>query len=589
MALDGIFLSSICKELNTDIIGAKVEKITQPEKDEIIFHLHSPQRRKEKHIKLVISVNPSCPMIYLSSDNKENPIVAPNFCMLLRKHLSSSRILSVSQIGFDRILVFDFESKTEMYETVRRRLIVEIMGRSSNIIFTDGNNIIYDAVKQVDFSVSSKRQILPQLVYEFPPKQDRADIVSSPEFIYDFSSEEKADKVICSYYTGFSPLISREIVFYATKESDKRLCDFSDTEKRRLAEKIYDFSSKIKDGKFEFSVIKKEKPLDFYCLPINQYGDSVEKFSYDSPSEALQNFFAEKVKIEHIKRHSSDISKAVTTAIARISRKISIRKEELENCNKADKYKLYGDVLFANINILKEKESFARVTDYFSEGTPDITIPLDPSLTPVKNAQKYYKLYKKAQTAKEMLKKELPAAVSELKYLESIKNSLETAENLTDLKEIREELVKEGYIKNNLKNKAVRKGRSTDFKPAVFVTSENVPVYVGKNNFQNDWLTTKFADKQDIWFHVKNYPGSHTVLACAGKDYSEISLNEAAIIAATFCSVSGGEKIEVDYLPVKGVKKPAGAKPGMVVYEGYRTVVVYPDKSVAEKLRSKNL
>ena len=585
MAFDGIFLSSVCLELNSSLDGAKVERITQPERDELIFNLYAPNRDGEKRVKLFICVNPSRPMVCLSQKNRENPLVAPNFCMLLRKHLSSSRILSVSQIGLDRILVIDFESKTEMYESVRRKLIVELMGRASNIIFTDGDFVIYDAVKQVDFSVSSKRQILPQLRYEFPSSQNRADIRFSPEFIYDFSSDERADKVLNLYFTGFSPLISREIVFRSTGSVDKKLSDFSHDDKERLEAKLKKLSDNIKNNEFKFSILTSDKPLDFYCFPISQYGATVDKIEYKTPSETVENFFENRMKTEIIKRHSADLMKAVNTAISRVVKKIAVRETELENCKKAGNYKHYGDVLFANINFLGSKgNSFVRVKDYYSEDSSEITIPLEPSLSPVKNAQRYYKLYKKAQTAKDFLQKEIPAAREELNYLTSVKRSIEIAENFEDLREIREELIKEGYIKQT-KKAANGKSHSKKIALATFITSENIPVYVGKNNTQNDWLTTKFAKKDDIWFHVKNYPGSHTILACSGKTYTDVSLKEAAVIAASFCGVLGDGKIEVDYLPVKGVKKPSGAKPGMVVYEGYKTMVVYPNKLTVEKLR----
>lgn len=583
MAFDGIFLSSVCRELSV-LEGAKVEKINQPERDEVVFTLHAPKKEGEKHVKLVISVNPSRPMIYLTAENRENPLVAPNFCMLLRKHLSSSRIISVSQEGLDRIVTFEFESKTEMYETVRRKLIVEIMGRFSNLIFTDGDGIIYDAVKQVDFSLSASRQILPQLKYEYPEKQDRADIRFSPEFSYGFSSEERADKVLNFYFTGFSPLISREIVFCATGVTDKRLCDFAPEEKLKLQEKINEFSERIKNGNFDFTSINTDKPVEFHCLPITQYGNFAEKKTFGSPSETVESFYSERVKTEHIKRHSADLLKAVTTAVGRTQRKLAAREAELENCKKAEEYRRYGDLLFASPNKSAAGEKFIRVPDYMSDGR-EITVPLEPSLSVVKNAQRYYKLYKKARNAEEMLKKEIPSAKEELLYLGSVLSSLQTAENLPDLKEIREELIREGYIKNTAKNSRTKpKSGSVAAMPLLFYTSENIPVYVGKNNTQNDWLTTKFANKQDMWFHVKNYPGSHVILASANQPFGDISVTEAATLAATFSSVSEGGKTEVDYLPVKGVKKPSGAKPGMVVYEGYKTAVVSPDKSLADKL-----
>lgn len=588
MALDGIFLSALARELNEDLQGAKIEKINQPERDEIVISLHAPARKRSKHVKLSVSADPAHPVVYLSENaGKENPAVAPNFCMLLRKHLSSSRITSVRQAGLDRVIIIDFESRTEMYETVERRLIVEIMGRFSNIIFTDGNGVIYDAIKQVDFSVSSKRQFLPQLIYELPPSQDRKDITADPVFSPDWPSDERADKVLNFYFTGFSSLISREAVFYATDTTDKRLCDFSCEEKEKLQSFLSALSENIKDGNYKCVAVSAEKPVDFYCFPIKQYGNSAKITEYASPSETVEAFFAEKMRAEHIRRHSADLTRAVNTLISRVSRKITARRSELENCKKADEYKHYGDVLFSNIAAVSPKATFARLPDYYSEDMREITMPLDPSLSATRNAQHYYKLYKKLKTAEDMLSREIPAAENELRYLESVRSSLLLAENVSDLREIKDELIKEGYIRKPANTKNVKK-QKTAFSPAEFETSEGIPVLVGKNNMQNDWLTTKFADKHDIWFHVKNYPGSHTVLLCSGREYSNVSLNEAAIIAATFSGVAeSGGKTEVDYIEVGSVKKPNGAKPGMVVYEGYRTAVVTPDAALAEKLRKK--
>lgn len=588
MALDGIFLSSLVSELDADLVGAKIEKINQPERDEIVFSLHVPARDGKKNVKLVISADPAHPVVYLSTaTSKENPLVAPNFCMLLRKHLSSSKIIKVSQVGLDRVIIIDFESKTEMYETVKRKLIVEIMGRFSNVIFTDGDFVIYDAIKQVDFSLSSKRQILPQLRYELPPSQERRDIRESSDFSVDFASEERADKVLNFYFTGFSSLLSREAVFRATGTTDKRLCEFSESERTKLSEFLKILSETVKNREYRYFSFIADKPLDFYCIPIFQYGTSVKITEFSSPSETVETFFYEKIKTEHIRRRSSDLTRTVNTAISRAARKLTARRAELENCAKADEYRLFGDVLFSNLALVKEKSTSARLVDYTSEDQRTVTVPLDPSLSAVRNAQRYYKLYKKLKTAENVLSVEIPEAEKELEYLESVKASLLLAENAADLLQIRDELEREGYIRRIMKKGNAKKTK-TVFAPAEFVTSEGISVYVGKNNTQNDLLTLKAADKRDIWFHVKNYPGSHTVLACAGKDFSDVSLNEAAVIAATFSSVSeGGGKVEVDYLPVGGVKKPHGAKPGMVVYEGYKTVVVLPDAAFAEKLRKK--
>lgn len=586
MPIDGVMLSAVCRELKTKIINAKVEKINQPERDELVFHLHCPENPEQKNLKLLISVGSASPKVHLTGQARENPQVAPNFCMLLRKHIAGSRIVDISQPGLERVLCLTFEARTEMYETVRRKLIVEIMGRYSNVIFTDGEDKIYDALRQVDFSASVGRSILPGLQYVLPPAQDKLDLLHySGEDIFDFTAEIRLDKEIVQRFIGVSPLLAREISFLCTGSTDCRLNTLSEKQQTGVLSKIKEISDRIRRGDFSPCVIKKEKPIDYYCFPVMQYGAESETENFVSASGAIDSFYTERDKTEHIKRNSADISKILSNASARVARKIIARKQDFADCEKAMKYKDYGDLILSNIYAIRQGEDRAVVVDYSSGFAEEREIPLDKSLSPSKNAQRYYKLYKKARTAMEILKTEIPNAEKEAEYLNAVSESLVFAENVSDLAQIRRELAEAGYIKNSSSKKQAKQRKDAPPKLSEFVSSEGIPIYVGRNNYQNDYLTTKFADKRDIWFHVKNYPGCHTVLKCDGREFSDLSMNEAAIIAATFSKASSGQKVEVDYTQIKNVKKPNGAKAGMVVYDPYQTAYVAPDADLAEKLK----
>ena len=587
MPIDGIMLSAVKHELKNKIIGAKVEKVVQPERDEIILYLHTPQLTEERNPKLILCANPSYPKLHLSNTTKENPKVPPNFCMLLRKHLMSSRITDIEQPSLERVLIISLEARTEMFEMVKRKLIVEIMGRYSNIIFTDENNIIYDALRPVDFTVSTKRQLLPGMVYELPPAQDKKIINENISFDdFDFTSGQRLDKELLSRYIGFSSLICREIAFLSCGRTDVVLNELSDSEKEKLIFQLKKFCKKIKEGEFKSQILWKEEPFDFYCFEIFQYGMSVKNVDYSSPSKAIDEFFAEKVKSEHIKRNSADILKVLTNTASRINRKIEAQTQDLVDCDKAQKYKDYGDLILGNLHLIKSGAKSAFVKNYYSENDENVEIPLNPSLNPSQNAQKYYKIYKKAQTARSILQRELPLAKKELEYIESIFDSLVFAENLSDLAQIRRELTDSGYIKNNQKINPKQK-KASGPKLLEFTSSEGVKILVGKNNYQNDYLTLKVANKLDIWFHTKAYPGCHTVLFASEKETTDISLNEAAIIAATYSKAGQGQKVAVDYTQIKNVKKPNGSKAGMVTYDNYKTAYVVPSQELADNLSKK--
>lgn len=578
---------ALASELSSVCLDAKVEKVVQPEKDEVVLYLHCPNGgESRKHGKLLLSANPSRPKIHFTSIVKENPIVAPNFCMLLRKHLTGARIISVSQPSFERIIEIVFETKTELFETVRRKLVLEIMGRSSNLIFMDGDDRIYETLRPVDLTTSSKRTILSGVKYEAPPSQNKLPLSYSTIESWHCSSEKLLSQQLLDTYWGFSPLICREIAFEGTGDCSARCDTLSEESRARVSSVLASLNEKIIKSDFSPCILKYEgKPTEFSCFSIFQYGETTETIQFLSISDAIDDFYSEKDKTEHLKRSSDDIQKLLSTVNGRLVRKIAAQEKDYLDSLEADKYRQYGDLIFANIGLIPVGVKTARVIDYTNENMPEISIPLDPSLSANKNALRYYKLYKKAQTAKEFLAREIPATKDELAYIQSIADALCFAETAADFDGIREELRSSGYL-HERKQTASRKMPSAKF--ACFLSSEGAKILVGKNNLQNDELTMKTASKNDIWFHVKNYPACHTVLFTDEVEISDCSLNEAAIIAATFCSASkSGQKLEVDYTLVKNVRKPKGTRPGMVIYENYKTAYVAPDLDLCERLRVK--
>ena len=577
MAFDGIMLRSICAELNEKLASGKVDKITQPERDEINIRFRAFDKANKCNVNrtLLLSSNPSQARIHLTQTKKENPPVAPNFCMLLRKRLTGAKFIGASQPGLERVLHLDFECSTELYETVTNRLTIEIMGRCSNIVFTDENGKIYDAVHQVDFSSSEKRQILPGLTYTLPPSQDKEDLLSAD--IKSTLERERAgriDKRICEKFLGVAPLLGREAAFSCKGATDADIASLSDGEFEKLADFLLELRSNIENERFSPVFLYSDKPLEYYCFDIEQYGSAAKKISEISASEAVERYFSVKAATEHIKRSSSDMTKLIATVISRLSRKVEAQRGELKECEKADVFKRYGDIITSNMYLLKGGEKTARLVDYYAEEPTECTVELDPRLSPTANAQKYYKLYKKAQTAKKMLAEQIPEALSEIEYLESVRSSVENADSVAELGQIRRELSEQGYVKQRGKQKTQRQKKPETCKPSEYKSTDGFTILVGKNNLQNDALTLKIADKHDIWFHIKNYAGSHVVVVTDGKTPPDSTLEEAAVLAATFSSADAGAKVEVDYTEVKNVKKPSGARPGKVIYVNYTTAVV---------------
>lgn len=569
MPSDGIMIHALTKELSDALVGGRVDKILQPEKDEIILNI-----RNNGNYKLLLSANPSASRIHLTEASKENPAFAPNFCMLLRKHLSPSRIVSIEQKGFERAVEITFECTTEMFDLTRKKLIIEVMGRFSNIIFTDGEYLIHDAIKQVDYTTSSKRQILPGIYYKMPPEQEKVSILDEESFDIDFSSEQRADKYLLNRYQGFSPLLVRELTFLSTGDTNLPLCNFTEEQKARFVFQLEKFRSDLLSHSYKPCVIPKAG--EFYCFPIRQYGFMYASVEAESCSLALDKFYIEKDEVEHTKRITADISKVLSNAQTRLLKKIETQRLELVESEKAQIFKTYGDMITSEIYKIKSGMKCAILTDYSMDPPQESEVPLNEQLSPAQNAQLYYKKYKKAQSAKNILTEQIIEAEDELKYIDSVFEELARVKNREDADDIRKELAESGYMKSRVlkqKNGGKKPKKQETYKLEKVISSDGFTMLYGKNNIQNDYLTLKLADKHDIWFHVKNYPGSHVVVCANGEVVPDSTLTEAAVLAATN-SKANGEKIAVDYAEVRYVKKPSGAKPGMVIYTNYKTAYV---------------
>lgn len=573
MALDTLSIKYLVDELCDILIGSRIEKIHQPESDEIL--LITKTRTDTK--RLVISANASHPRLHITSVQKENPQKAPMFCMLLRKHLQSGKIVGVNQIEFERIIRIDIESYDELGDLTKKHLFCEIMGRHSNIILTKEDLSVIDSIKHIDFSVSSVRQILPGLKYISPPPQDKIPVLSdfSQDFSIDLSKEGlEPQKAIMNKISGISPLISREIVFKAIKKTNVDCSELSNFEKNNIISEILS----IKETPLKPCMLKdivSGKIIDFSPYDINQYGSTIEKIYFDSVNSLLDNYYKDRDAIERIKQKSSDLIHLLNTNIERVSKKIAILKKTVNDAKDKETYKIKGDLLTANIYKIKQGDKEAVLENYYDENLTEINIFLNPTLTPSQNAQRYYKLYQKAKTAEIEAAKQYKAASEDLEYLESTLVLTKNSQTDSDLNAIRQELSELGYLKRKPQNKKQRK--ETSSKPHHYISSDGFDIYVGKNNTQNDYLTLKFANSKDIWFHTKNIHGSHTIIKLGiDKEVPTTTLKEAAELSAYYSKGKDSSNVPVDYTEIRNVKKPNGAKPGMVIYDFYNTIYVNP-------------
>ena len=586
MALDGIVISALTRETASKLIGGRIDKIYQPEKDELIVSV----RTIGGAFKLLLCANPSFPRFHITTIQKENPEKPPMFCMLLRKHIQSGKILDIQQIEYERIVKFTVESYDEMGYLSEKHLIIEIMGKHSNIILTDKEGKILDSIVHVDLSVSSVRQVLPGLPYTPPPSQGKKNPLdaSKDDIAFELTNDDlPVWKQILNSYQGISPLVAREAVYRATGLADISGPEAARDDLEKIALNFYAIIDDMKNGIYNPCVISDKatkKMVDFCAIDIAQYGSGAKTEHYPTVSEAVESFYMKKASSESIRQKCGDLLKTVSNNLDRCRKKLQIQEEILKKAAKREKYKIYGDLLTANIYQLEQGMEEITLQNFYSENYEEITIPLKSDISPAKNAQRYYQKYNKEKTAELETSKQKKLNEEEIDYLESVQEALEKTETGAEITQIRDELIEQGYLRN--RGRLNKRKKNDTPKPMHFVSSDGYDIYVGKNNKQNDYVTLKLARHTDLWFHTKGIHGSHTIVKTDDAlTVPDETYMQAARLAAYYSKGKKSESVPVDYTEIKNVKKPSGAKPGMVIYVNYNTLYVTPDEEEAQSLR----
>lgn len=579
MAFDGITIANIVSELNHTIVGGKINKIAQPEADELMITV----KNNRTQYRLFLSASASLPLIYLTGENKQGPLTAPNFCMLLRKHIGSARILSVTQPGLERILIFELEHLNELGDICRKKLIVEIMGKHSNIIFCQEDDTIIDSIKHISANMSSVREVLPGRTWFIPHTQDKMDPLSMSREAFTetvFGKNLPVFKAVYTSLTGFSPLIAEELCVRSGIDPKRQAQELEETEKETLWQTTDDLVDRIRRQDFSPVIVyQEEEPLEFAAFPLTKYQDQ-KSVSYESISQVLESYYSMKNKITLIRQKSADLRRIVTTAIERTSKKYELQQKQQKDTERKEKYRIYGELLNTYGYHLEEGARSLEALNYYTNEM--ITIPLDEHLSAAENAKKYFDRYTKLKRTEEALNELLEETRSDLEHLESIRTSLDIALDEDDLVEVREELMEYGYLR--------RKGSSGKKKKIVsrpfhYRSSDGFDIYVGKNNFQNDELSFKIASGNDWWFHAKGQPGSHVIVKSNGEELPDRTFEEAARLAAFYSKGRQAPKVEIDYTQKKNLKKPNGAKPGFVIYHTNYSMIAEPKIHEIEEIK----
>ena len=586
MALDGLVVHSLADELHNKLVGGKVDRIHQPENDELVVYV----RNNKENFKLVLSSSASNPRVYLANNyKKENPIKAPMFCMLFRKYIQGGIITNICQVNFERIIKITVESFDELKEKTAKDIYIEIMGRHSNIILTQHDKII-DSIKRIPPSVSRVRQLLPNITYELPPAQDKINPIKGVSLKSFINTLREFDgplyKGIFSKFLGISTPIAKEICYRANLDSNIKAEEMSRDELAKLYRIFSDLFTKIKNNDYAPCIVvdeKVDKVIDFSCIDLTYLNDN--KFiRNDSISQVIEDYYKTKDFKDRVHQRTSDLRKSISIKLDRLYHKQEKIKKELIEADNADSYKIKGELLTAYIYMIEKGMESIEVDNFYDENYAKVTINLNKNLTPSENAQKYFKKYNKLKTAKKELTSQLIICNDEIEYLENILLGIENCENLEELADIKDELIRLGYAKAPYKYRA-KKDIDLTTKPNQFISSDGFTILVGKNNKQNDYLTLRIADPEDIWMHTKNIPGSHVIIKCAGKDVPDETLYEAAMLAAYYSKGRMSSQVPVDYTMKKHVKKPSGSKPGMVIYETNSTIYVTPTEEMTVKLK----
>lgn len=572
MAFDGITIANIVKDLQDVLTDGRLSKIAQPEPDELLLTI----KGKNGQQRLCLSASASLPLIYLTPDNKQSPMTAPNFCMLLRKHIQNGRIVSITQPGLERIVIFTVEHLDELGDLRRKKLIVEIMGKHSNIIFCDENDMILDSIKHISGLVSSVREVLPGKSWFIPHTQEKYDPLTADRESFMaqvFSKPTDCYKALYTTFTGLSPAVSHEICYRAGSHAQDVTAACTEADREALWNAFFDVMKDVKSGNFAPCIVYENAvPTEYASIPLTSYPEEQRK-NYSDISSLLEDYYAEKNRITRIRQRSADLRRIVSTALERNVKKYDLQLKQLKDTEKRDKYRIFGELLNTYGYSAAPGAKSLEAENYYTGETT--VIPLDPQLSATENAKKYFEKYNKLKRTNEALTALTQEVRAEIEHLESVGNALDIALKEEDLVQIKEELIESGYIRRKGSSKKVK----ITSRPFHYISSDGFSIYVGKNNLQNEELTFKFAVGNDWWFHAKGRPGSHVIVRSEGKELPDSTFEEAARLAAYYSTGRGQEKVEIDYIEKKHVKKVAGAKPGFVIYHTNYSMVIDTDIS----------
>ena len=582
MSLDAVFLRAVVGELTPPLIGARIDKVQMPARDQIVLLVRGNQR-------VLLSMNPNQPRIQLTNQTRDNPAQPPMFCMLLRKHLIGARIESIEQPDLERVVILTLRAADELGQTGKRQLVLEAMGRRANLVLLDAEGRILDCLRRVPFEPSSDRALLPGLFYRLPSPLKKLSLLSDSDAALALlaeggEAEEMVDRWLVDHFAGLSPLIARELVHRAAGATDARFGQLSGAEREKLSCQVEKLVNDLKNGSFTPTLLSREgRPADFTYCPITQYGSETAVEIRGTFSELLDEFYGLRERQELSARRGKELSRAAVVARDRMARKCETLKREYAATRERDLLRLCGDLITANLYRMERGMASFTTENFYEDVQPPLTIALDPLLTPQQNAAKYYKRYNKAKSAEIHLREQIAKAETERAYLDSVLQEIAQSETEQEFAEIRRELQETGYLRRGKDKKTPVRA----FAPREYRSSAGLRILVGRSNAQNDQLTLKRADKRDVWFHAQKTHGSHVILCTGGAEPDERSVTEAALLAAYYSQARESANVPVDYTSVKYVKKPAGAIPGMVVYETYRTLYVTPEEGALPAAENK--
>lgn len=577
MALDGITIANIVKEMRDALLGGRIAKIAQPEADELLLTVKAPSGQR----RLYISASASLPLVYLTDENKPSPFTAPNFCMLLRKHIANGRIVSITQPSLERIIVLGIEHLDELGDLCRKKLVIEIMGKHSNVIFCDEDDRIIDSIKHVPAQMSSVREVLPGRTYFIPDTMHKADplTISESDFAVLLRQKPSAlSKALYTSLTGISPVVAEEICFLAGLNSALPPSELSDDLMTHLYRQFSLFLDQVREEDFHPAIYyRNNEPQEFASVPLTRL-EGCARQEFDTISQVLSSYYAVKNRITRIRQKSADLRHIVQTALERNRKKYDLQARQLKDTDKRETYKVYGELLQTYGYQAEPEAKEIEALNYYTNEM--IRIPLDPTKTPLENAKRYFEKYNKMKRTYEALSHLIVETRDEISYLESVSNALDIARTEDDLAQVKEELTQSGYVRR----KFTKKKEKFKSMPLHYISSDGYDMYVGKNNFQNEELTFSFASGNDWWFHAKKVPGSHVIVKSQGEDMPDRVFEEAGKLAAFYSKNNGSEKVEVDYVEKKHVKKVKGQKPGFVIYHTNYSLIADTDISMLKEV-----